>query len=145
MIVLLRNGLSAGIVRAFHGGVLAIEHDVIVNINTVFNRVTARLCVWALDHELIEHVLYGPGHWHGLLVGIDTPPTRWTCLEGGFLDGPSMPEALLTEHVLAGELHRLVERRHTDQAHEDVAALGGILELLHVGRELGDAAVSTLG
>jgi hypothetical protein len=55
-----------------------------------------------------------------------------------------MLEALAAEHVLAGELDRLVERRHTDQADENLAAVGRVLELLDVGRELGDAALSML-
>jgi hypothetical protein len=144
VVVLQGDGLAAGVARAFHGGVLAVQHDVIVNIDAVFNPVAARLRVRTLDDELIQQILYGPGDGHWLLLGVHLATTGWTRFLGGLLRVPSMRQALATEHVLAGELHRLVERRHAYQAHENLAAVGRILELVDVGRELGDAALSML-
>ena len=144
MVILLGDRLAAGVVGAFHRRVLAVQHDVIMDIDAMFNPVAARLCVRAFNDELIQHVLYGPGDRHWLLLGVDPATTCWTRLLVGLLGVPSMLQALAAEHVLAGELDRLVERRHTDQADENLAAVGLVLELVDVGRELGDATFSML-
>ena len=142
--VLLGDVQAAVIGRTFDQCVLAIQHNMVMYIGSLFNPIATRLCVWALDNELVEHRLYNLGNRHWLLRGVDPPPARWARLLGVLLGVPGMVQTLTAEVMLAGKLDGLVEGRVADEADQVAVARGHVLEQVDVGWELCDAALSTL-
>ena len=137
--------LQAAVGRgALNRRVLAVQHDVVVDIDALIDPIAASFCVWALDHQLVQHSLDDPGHRADVLVRLDRVSARRTRPPAAWLRAPGMIEALAAKVVLARELDRLIKGRMADQADEVAVWLGDVLEVLDFGRDLDDSAVSTL-
>lgn len=142
--VLLRDLEAAVGRRALDGRVLAVQHDVVVDVYTLSHPVAACLAVRALDNQLIQHRLDNLGHGAHVLVSLDGMATRRTRPPAVGLRGPCVVETLAAEVVLAGELDGLVKGRVADQADEVAVGRGDVFEVLELGGCLDDSAVSTL-
>lgn len=69
--VLLRDGQAAIGGWAFDGRVLAVQHDMVVDVDALGSPLAASLCVWTLDLELVEHVLDDNGDGANIRLGLD--------------------------------------------------------------------------
>lgn len=144
VVVFLGDVQTAVAHRTFHRRVLAVEHNVVVDIDTVIDPVAPSLAVGTLDYKLVQHVLHNLGHRPDIAVGLDLESAGGTRLAAIALGRPGVLEAVAAEVVLAGQLDGLVEGRVADQADEVAVGGGDVLERLQLGRDFDDSAASTL-
>jgi hypothetical protein len=140
----LRNGQAAVERRTLDECILAVQHDVIMHIAPLVDPVAADTRIGTLDGELVQHVLEDLGRRQRLFLDIHLVPTCRARLEVVLLRGPAVVQALAAEVVVAGEADGAVEGRMADEADEVAVAGGDVVELVHVGRDLGDAALAKL-
>jgi hypothetical protein len=129
--------------RALDGRVLAVQHDMVVDVDAVGKPVAAGLAVRTLDHELVQHRLDDLGYGSDIILRLHRMPTRRTCPLAVWLGCPCVVETLPAEVVVAGKLDGLVEGRVADQADEVAVGRGDVFEVLEFGGYFGNAAVST--
>lgn len=103
------------------------------------------LCVWALDHEFVEHGLNNLRNRAYVVVGLNNTAARGTGPAAVWLGRPGMVKAFAAKVVFAGELNRLVKGRVADEADEVAVGLAEVFEILELWRDFDHAAVSTLG
>lgn len=93
--------LQAAVGRgALDGRVLAVQHDVIVNIDALINPVAASLCIRALDHQLVQHSLDDLRHGANVLVRLDRMSARRTRPPAIWLWAPGVIETFAAKVVL---------------------------------------------
>lgn len=132
--VLLRDWQTADGIRTLDLRILAVQHNMVMDVRPLLTPVAARLCVWTAHNELVEHGLDDLRDRERLLAGVHRTAACRTRLMDAVLSVPGMHEALAAEEVLAGELDGAVEGRVADQTHEIAVRRGGVLEQVHVGR-----------
>ena len=109
---------------AFDRRVLAVQHDVVVDVDALGDPVAACLGVRALDDKLIQHRLDNPGHRANVTVALNSMPARGT--GPLMLWRPCVIETLAAEVVVAGELDGLVEGGVADEAGEVAVGRGDV-------------------
>jgi hypothetical protein len=127
--------------RALDGRVLAVQHDVVVDVDALSKPGAACLAVWALDHKLVEHCLDDLRHGTNVLLGLNRMSARRTSPLAICLRCPGMIETLPAKVVVAGELDGLVEGRVADEVAVGRAC---VFEVLDFGRYFRDTAESIL-
>jgi hypothetical protein len=142
--VLLGNWKTTIEGRAFDQRVLAVYHNMVVDIDALVDPVAAGLGVGTLDYKLVQHRLEDLGDRQGFLLRVCPGPTCRTRLIAGLLGSPGMVETEAAEVVLAGEADRPIEGRVADETDEVAVAGGDVVEQVQVGRDLGYAALPTL-
>lgn len=131
--------------RAFNRRVLAVQHDVIVNVNSVIDPIAASLGIGALDHQLIQHVLNDSRNRSDISVALYSAATCGTRLPATRLRSPSMLKTFPTKVVLARKLYGAIEGRVADETDEVAIGVGEVFEGLELGRDFDDAALAALG
>ena len=113
--VLLGDLQSAVGRRALDGRVLAVQHDVVVDVDALSKPVAACLAVWTLDHKLVQHRLDDLRHGANVLLGFNRMSASRTCPLAVCLRCPCVIETHPAEVVVTRELHGLIEGRVADQ------------------------------
>lgn len=144
VIVLLSNMQATVAHGTLHRRVLAVYHDMVVNIHAMIDPIAASLAVGALDHKLVEHVLHNLRHRPDISVRLNHQTAGGTRLAASGLRRPGMVEAVAAEVVLAGQLDGPVEGRVADEADEVAVGGGDVFEGGEFGRHLDDAAAAAL-
>ena len=130
--------------RALNWRVLAVQHDMVMDVDALGDPVAACFGVRTLYHKLVQHRLDNPRHRANVLVGFNSMPTGRTCPPAIGLRRPRMIQTLAAKVVLAGKLDRLVEGRVADEADEVAIGRGDVFEVLELGRYFDDSTVTTL-
>ena len=129
---------------AFDERVLAVQHNVVVDIDTLLDPGAPGLCVWTSHDQLVQHRLDDSGHLARVLVRVDPGAARGACLAAVGLCGPGMVEAVAAEEVAAQELDGAGEGRVADEADEVAVGRRDVLEQVEVGRLLGGGGAAVL-
>jgi hypothetical protein len=144
MVVLLRYMQTALPQGTLHWRVLAVYHDMVVDVDAVIDPVASGLAVGALDYKLVQHMLNDLRHWPQVSRRLDIVSTCRACLATISLRRPSMLETVVAEVVLARKLDGLIERRMADQTDEVAVGRRHIFEGRELGRDFDDSAAATL-
>lgn len=144
MVVFLGNVETAVFRGTFDGRVLAVQHDMIMHVDTMVDPLAAGPAVGAFHDKLIQHILDNLGHRSQVSVGLNSGTASGTCLATVGLGRPSMVETFSAKIVFAGQLHGLVEGGMADEADEVAIGGGDVFEGLELGRDFDDAASPTL-
>lgn len=142
--VLLGNVQLASMLCALDEGILAVQHNMVMDIGTLLDPGTAGLCVGASHNQLFQHRLYNLGHRACVLVRVDSGAACGTRLAAVGLGGPSMVETVAAEEVTTYEQDGAGKGRVADEADEVAVRRRDVLEEVEVGRLLGGGGTAVL-